>query len=320
MSNPLNAALALAHQAYEELVRLASLEDLARAEFGSGAKRTRIQELLRQIDASLTTVHTELASGVSDTTEPPVLSVPAAHKVFYDTVLRPHGKALQRAHLEIGGLGFFADFFLDDDHESRQQSVILDTINCGLELWDAIENDEDRSELLDRGLNIERARDVVSMPWFRPDDWLENLRLLQPVLVDRPPQDLRIHVRYRLTEIYRAFGFGLWMAAIALSRSLVEFSLSANAARFGISTTVTGISGRQEDKSLKRLGEEVSSKLPELAQPIETVREAGNRILHPKKRDVVAHPAVMRNEALGCISATRRIVEVLYSREDSPSS
>ena len=39
MSNPLNAALALAHQAYEELVRLASLEDLARAEFGSGAKR-----------------------------------------------------------------------------------------------------------------------------------------------------------------------------------------------------------------------------------------------------------------------------------------
>jgi len=43
------------------------------------------------------------------------------------------------------------------------------------------------------------------------------------------------------------------------------------------------------------------------------VREAGNRILHPKKRDVISHPKVMRSEALDCIRAARLIVESVFS-------
>jgi hypothetical protein len=52
-------------------------------------------------------------------------------------------------------------------------------------------------------------------------------------------------------------GYERLQGLFALSRSLVEFSLRANAPRFGVSTTtlVTG-SGRQEEKSLKQLADE----------------------------------------------------------------
>ena len=71
--------------------------------------------------------------------------------------------------------------------------------------------------------------------------------------------------------------------------------------------------GRPEDKSLKQLGEDIAAQVQGLAAPIETVRETGNRILHPKKHDVIAHPKVMRAEALECVLAARLIVETLYS-------
>jgi hypothetical protein len=78
---------------------------------------------------------------------------------------------------------------------------------------------------------------------------------------------MRDHVHYRITEIYRAFAFDLWMAAIALSRSLVEFSLKANAPRLGFSTTYQGAGGETEEKSLWQLSKEVAAVIPALATP-----------------------------------------------------
>jgi hypothetical protein len=45
------------------------------------------------------------------------------------------------------------------------------------------------------------------------------------------------------------------------------------------------------------------------------LRTLRRQILHPKKRDVIAHPKVMRAEALECIRAARIIVETLYSED-----
>ena len=190
---------------------------------------------------------------------------------------------------------------------------MLNAMSWALERWNDMLEEDESLDWHDRGFNINGAKELVGMPWFQPDDWSQNLKLLHPILVDRPQQVMRDHVRYRLTEIYRAFAYGLWMAAVALSRSLVEYSLKANATRLGISTTFVGLGGRPEDKSLKQLGEEVAAVLPALGAPIETVRDTGNRILHPKKHDVIAHPKVMRSEALDCIRAPRVIVETLYS-------
>jgi hypothetical protein len=238
-------------------------------------------------------------------------------EIFASTgILLPHGKSMQRAYFEIAGLGMLIGL-LTDRLDEKPKPIILNAISWGLERWNDMLDEDESLDWYERGFNIEGAQELVDMPWFQPDEWSQNLKFLQPVLVDRPPQVMRDHVRYRLTEIYRAFAYGLWMAAVALSRSLVEFSLKANATHLGVSITYTGAGGRPDDKSLKQLGEEVAKLMQALAAPIETVRETGNRILHPKKHDVIAHPKVMRAEALDCIRATRFIVEALYSEVPS---
>jgi len=312
MTDHLNITLALAKQAYDELTRLAPLAELERCEFGSGPKRERISELLKKLNTNINSIQRTLSEHVTDSSEAPILSVPPAHRAFYNEVILPQGKSLQRAYFEIAGLSMLIDL-LDDPTDDKPKSLMLNAISWGLERWNDMLEEDESFEWYERGFNIEGAQDLVAMPWFQPDEWGQNLKFLQPVLVDRSPQVMRDHVRYRLTEIYRAFAYGLWMAAIALSRSLVEFSLKANAPRLGIIITYTGAGGRSEDKTLKQLGEEVARALPALAASIETVRETGNRILHPKKHDVIAHPKVMRAEALDCIRAARLIVENLYS-------
>lgn len=225
MLDLLNATLAGAKQAYEELVRLAPLADLERGEFGTGPKRDRVAQLLSKLSTAIGSVQRALSFHVAETPGSPLVSIPAGHRDFYNDILLPQAKALQRAQLEIDGLGFAIDFFLDDSTAESPRSEILSAMSWGLERWHDMLEEGEIFEWLERGFNIEAAQSLIEMPWFRPDQWSQNLRLLEPVLVDRPTHELRDHVRHRLTEIYRAFTYGLWMAAIALSRSLVEFSL-----------------------------------------------------------------------------------------------
>lgn len=314
MSN-LNPLLAVGKQAYEELTQLISIADLKEMKFPDGAKRERVSELLRKLDGVVSSVRGIMSVHIAESEEAPVVTVPASHRAFYLEVLLPASKTIQHAYLEISGFGFAAELFLDDSAEESESAPLLSAVSWALERWNDMLDQDERFEWIERGFDINGAQEMAAMPWFRPDDWSKNLKLLQPVLVDRPAHELRNHVRYRLTEVYRAFSFGLWMASIALSRSLVEFSLKTNSQRLGISTTYVGPGGRTDDKSLKQLGEEISASVPILAKPIETVRETGNRILHPKKRDVIAHPKVMRAEALECIRAARIIVETLYSED-----
>ena len=312
MSDNLNIACATAKQSYEELIRLASLADLEEFAFGSGPKRERVADLLKKLNANINSIQRTLSKHVSDSSEAPILSVPQPHRTFYNEVVVPHGKTLQRAYYEIAGLSSLIDI-LDEPIDEKSSFMMWEAINWGLERWNDGLDEDESNDWFERGFNIEGALELVNMPWFKPDEWSQNLKYLKPILVDRSPQVMRDHVRYRLTEIYRAFGYGLWMSAIALSRSLVEFSVIANAARLDIRPTFTSVGGRSENKSLKQLGEEVAEIMPALAVPMEMVRDTGNRILHPKKRDVIAHPKVMRDEALGCIRAAKLIVETLYS-------
>lgn len=316
MSNELSRTLALAKQAYGDLLQVTSLDALRRREFGAGPKRDRVEELLSKLNSAINGVERFFDQYVTASAEPPALSISAAHRSFYNDVLRPHGKELQRAYFEISGLDMFVDL-LDSPDDGRPTPRMLNAISWALERWSGMLDEDEAFDWRARGFDIEGAEAIVAAPWFQPDAWAQNFQLLQPVLLDRPTYVLRDHVRYRLTEIYRAFAYGLWMAAIALSRSLVEFSLKANAPRFEISVTVPGVGGRPEDKSLKQLGEDFSRAVPDIAVAIERVREAGNRILHPKKHYVVSHPKVMRSEALECVQAAQQIVEALYSELSS---
>lgn len=307
----INIPLALAKQFYEELTHLASLVELERYEFGSGQKRERIEELLRKFSACFDYIQLVLSESVSGS-EAPILGIPQAHRAFYNDVIVPHGKWLQRTYYEITDVGLLIDFWdeiAEHTHFREAMSWALEQADAKWERGQAVW----QGHKLNRQIDIEGARKMVGKTWFQPDEWSKNEIFLHPILVDRPLQVMRDHVRYRLTEIYRAFTYGLWMATASLCRSLVEYTLKANAPRLNIPTTYEGADGRREDKSLKRLGNDVANAIPELEAPIEKVRETGNRILHPNKHDVISHPKVMRAEALECILATRLIVETLYS-------
>ena len=313
MPDDLNPAIALATQSLDELLKHISLEDLARLHFGPEPKRARIAELLKKLNSHVNTIKRALSAAVSDGTGPPILTLPSAHRNYWNERLAPNATTLQRAYFEISGLGVLAELLDYPSAHDKPRTTMLRAVSWGLERWCDMLDEDELFEWLDRGFDIEGAQEISAMPWFAPDEWSQNQRMLEPVLVDRPTTVMRDHVRYRLLEIYRAFTFGLWMSAIALSRSLVEFSLRTNAPRFNVSITRDGQNGRPEEKSLKRLGEDIAVHVPEVARPVEIVRETGNRILHPKKHDVIAHPKVMRSEALGCIRAARQVVEAVYS-------
>lgn len=313
MSENLNAAIAVARQQFNELTKLVSLEELKAFELGSGLKRQRIAALLESLVLFLSRIDHQLTNTTPSDTSVPIARVAAAHIAFYRDLQANHGVIL-RAHWECRGhreiLEGFEDLF---DYEPPGSSMSLrSAISWGLERWVGQLDQEELDDWRERGFAIEKALDVVSESWFQPDRWLENMRLLRPLLVDHPVSNIRNHVRERLVEIYRAFTYGLWMSSIALCRSLLEYALKEKAAQLQVETTYIGPHGTREEKSLKHLGEEISTRLPLIEKHIERVRDTGNRILHPKKRDVVALPKVRRDEALKCIESTRLAIERLY--------
>ncbi|MBA2490170.1 MAG: DUF4145 domain-containing protein [Gammaproteobacteria bacterium] len=106
------------------------------------------------------------------------------------------------------------------------------------------------------------------------------------------------------------------MAAVALSRSAVEFAILDNARRLNIEARKTNSRGKLEDKRLAELIADVAQARQSLGRSLEAVRDTGNRILHPKKHDVIAFPKVLRDEALECVSNTRIVLESLYSASE----
>jgi len=233
MAAELNGSIAVAKQAYDELMGLTTMHDLGAQRFGTGPKRDRVESLLETLNTHVGAIQLALSQQVAESGEAPIISIPVSHRAFYNDVVRPHGTSLQKAFIHICGLGMLAGIF-DDRDGGKTRAARLDAMRVGLQRWMDGLGDDELFDLSDRGLNLEGALEILDMPWFEPDQWARNFAQLQPVLLDRRPEVMNEHVRHRLMEIYRAFAFGLWMSAIALSRSLVEFSIKQNAGRLGI--------------------------------------------------------------------------------------
>jgi len=184
-----------------------------------------------------------------------------------------------------------------------------------MERWIDMLDDGEKEDWLERGFDVDGAFDLVSEPWFLPDTWRGNADLLRPILVDRPLTRIRAHILHRLAEIYGTFIFGFWMASIALSRSAIEFAIRDCAGRLKIQLSKTNARGDVEERRLGDLITEIGIGHRQLRGPLESIRDTGNRILHPKKRDVIAFPKVLRAEALECIKHTRFVLETLYSEQ-----
>lgn len=159
---------------------------------------------------------------------------------------------------------------------------------------------------------IRRAEALTASSFFRPDEWVRNADDIQPAAFG-PNADQRIpgHVRVRLREILHSFILNNHLAAIALARAVLEYSLNDRATKIGIDTQYPTRSDRK--KSLRWLVEEASEYRPHLKQPMDTIVDAANRTLHQRKDEklfLMSH--YLRTAALHSTRAIRVIIEDLY--------
>ncbi len=216
--------------------------------------------------------------------------------------------------------GSYDLFLLLDSPEGRRTSSghVFRAFEVGLEKMD---------ELLEECPEFEDAF-LVRDAWgvlgsnlikFAPDNWIENGKLLKPILTGRKSDILPVHVKFRLEEIYRSFIFENWLSVVSLSRSALEYAILDNCHKWGIQPKYKVTYPREEerDKDLKTLIEEISSHKKELYGPMDAVRDAGNQIIHPKKtnRDTLLQ---RRELARKCIGDLTYSIEVLYLPREAP--
>ena len=113
----------------------------------------------------------------------------------------------------------------------------------------------------------------------------------------------------------KAFVFGAWMATIALCRAIAEFALIERAPGLAISPTRKANDGTERFLKLDDLIDAVAKSHAHLERGLRVLQDAGNRVLHPRKRqNVIPTPKVLRSEAHDCVKETLALVEALYAK------
>lgn len=230
---------------------------------------------------------------------------------FYREELAPDKARLQNLFLEWIGLPNI-EIDLGKVQPKTEEAPIWHILVSGLDFWKLDESGEYAAEELDA------AERFVFSSFFEPDQWMRNSEELHPVAGDRADRVLPSNIRVRVRELYRSFVLGNYLAAVALTRAMLEYTIVEHAARHGINAYFTDPNGRRRTRRLRDLVNDFSEKVPILKLPMETIIEAGNRTLHPELQDRLAiSPDRLHDVALESINATRTVVEQLYLRRES---
>lgn len=201
------------------------------------------------------------------------------------------------------------DFDLDET-QFRKESIGTPAWNIlvsGLDYWSMDDNENYAPE------ELKATERLVYSSFFQPDEWLRNVDELEPVLGEAAKHKIPSNVRVRIRELYRSFILANYLSSIALARAILEYALVDRAARIGINAYSDEPRYPHRTRKLGALVEDASENIPELAIEMEAVVEAGNRVLHPKKKDrVILLPSHLRTLAKTSIESVRKIVEQLY--------
>lgn len=303
---PLDAIVAVTKQKFNELVSIRPLDSFVEGDRGKQGQTERSEVLLGELHALAQRVRSELAAAIRRE-EASLIALSPSHGEFLTSTLLPNINKIAKAYFH-GSL--LAELFDDESDFLEASKTIKNAIWFTAEYTNIVMEEDD-----ERRIDIDITFDILDQPWFQPDLWSANLGSLRPVIVGVEAKKIPVRIRTRMEEVHRAFTFGAWMATIALCRSVSEFSLIDRASNFGYKCTSLNRDGVEQYLSLDKLIAEASSLLPEANTDLELLRESGNRILHPKKkRNVIPLPKVLRSEALACVQAITRVVEILYRR------
>lgn len=197
-----------------------------------------------------------------------------------------------------------------DQSESTPESEsnpVWNIFATGLDFWE-----NDNSEIFSREALGDADRLLYSS-FFRPDEWLRNAKSLDPFLGNAAESKIPNNIRIRVKELYRSFILGNYLAAIALARAILEYSLIDKSSKTGVNPLSTDPRYPNRTRRLRSLVNDVSARIPQLQKDMETIVDAGNRTLHQRKDDkIVFLPIVLHELAFDSIKAVRGVVEHLY--------
>jgi hypothetical protein len=233
---------------------------------------------------------------------------------FYRDVLLP--KRNEYDHVLFNLLGAEIEFNSNEDTAKSPESILPNSsksttvwniLIAGLDYW---QNNDDSMYTNDE---LKAAERLMYSSFFVPDEWLRNTDELQPILGDAAEQRIPINIRIRIRELYRSYILSNYLAAIALSRAILEYALIDRAGIIGIQVSLNDPHYPNRTRRLGDLVEDASNVIPELKTEMESILDAGNKTLHPKKRDKsVFHSTYLHCLARSSVEQVVKIIERLY--------
>jgi hypothetical protein len=243
----------------------------------------------------------------------PVAEVSPENVAFFRTEFREVADLIRNAHHYEEGFGDFAPILSGVETKERHGSVHA-AMSAAVSRWFPDEGDSD--ELTQRGIDLERARDLIDESWFKPDEWLDHRSSMSPILLNYSTYKLPGHLRYVIGEAYQAFGFGLWGGAIILSRAVVEAAIQANAQRLGIALQKL-VGGKKVSRELKELINDCDRLFPGIGKRLHAIREIANSTIHasttPRSDKSLGELTALRKaKAAECLAELPTLVETLF--------
>ena len=179
--------------------------------------------------------------------------------------------------------------------------------------------------IYEHGVDIALYYKIIGKNYFNPNEWVANEKDLSPIIVSHDLEDISRDIRLRVEEIYQSFIFGNWMAVIALSRSLLEYSIVDQHDLLQIKEKDLYIKDSHGEKKRKRqqlrsLGEliaDVKGQHAGLREDMRQINKSANKVLHTPPpsnnpfENVRGFPS-KQPAAKECIDAIVKIVSALY--------
>jgi hypothetical protein len=195
----------------------------------------------------------------------------------------------------------------DEFRPDQRGSPVWNILASGLDFWGIDKSGRFSEE------ELKDTDRLVYSSFFRPDEWLGNADEIEPVMGRAAEQRIPINIRVRLKELYRSFILGNYLSAIALARAVLEYALVDRSGQIGINPFSDDPRHPARIRKLGTLVDDAAENRPELRSHMESILDAGNKTLHPKKKDkLVLLPLALRELALTSINAVRIVVEDLY--------
>lgn len=311
--NPL-AELALAKQAFESLLAMCEPNEALTWQPSDEARKAYVKLAERALDGLDKVSHLESRQLLS---EGHLQSfIPESMLIFVREQMKPRVNALRAAldHFDPNGK-LFREVLEEMARPSGANGLVKIAFETGLQqVFDLIERNPDWGD--DRHFLPDTAYEVFDSKLinFEPDAWLDRAGELLPIRTNKSNVELPSHMRLRVEELYRAYVFGCWLSVLGLSRAILEYAVLDNLHKFRIDPSwPADRNGKRKEKKLSDLIDELTEHLPQYNEPMERLRDYGNKYIHPKTSKVSKGSLFQRQAAAkDAVSTLVEVVEGIY--------